>query len=273
LCIYKPPRVSSLDQRHFDIQPQPIPSRCQPHTVSSSKFPVCYYKLTATGKRNTSLAFFTSYERSLLRTAWGSQKARLNRDSFLPFGSCSLCLLTARDPVACPQGDLFCRECAINNLLAQRKEIARLEKQLEKQQDEESEVKKIEEEEERERAVREFERVQMGLSKKRKAEDDPVSERENKKRGELSEEMEKAQREEMKKMREELNAEKVRLTASNRLGHLFTCNRKRLKRTSRRSGYLRRHQIQKHPPQRIANRPSSHLYALPLLKTNLTLFR
>jgi nitric oxide synthase-interacting protein len=128
------------------------------------------------GKRNTTLAFFTSYERSLLKTAWGSQKARLNRDSFLPFGSCSLCLLAARDPVACPEGDLFCRECAINNLLAQRKEITRLEKEWVRQKGDLEDSKKLDEEDEREKDVEDFERIQMGLQSNKKRKADAVGE-------------------------------------------------------------------------------------------------
>ncbi|KAF2804000.1 uncharacterized protein BDZ99DRAFT_526042 [Mytilinidion resinicola] len=117
-------------------------------------------------KRNTSLAFFTSHERAELKSTWGSQSTRLSRDSFLTFGSCQLCLLPAVDPVTCPSGDLFCRECAMNNLLAQRKEIKRLEKDLEKQRKEDEEEKAQDDDEARERAVKDFEAVQMGLEVK-----------------------------------------------------------------------------------------------------------
>ncbi|KAF2278019.1 uncharacterized protein EI97DRAFT_432107 [Westerdykella ornata] len=117
----------------------------------------------AHSKRNTSRAVFTSYERESLKSSWGSQSTRLSRDSFLPFGSCSLCLLPAVDPVCCPHGDLFCRECAMTNLLAQRKEIKRLEKVAERLKEEEEERRLREEEEARQRAVEEFEAVQMGL--------------------------------------------------------------------------------------------------------------
>ncbi|KAI9702431.1 MAG: hypothetical protein M1836_000910 [Candelina mexicana] len=118
-------------------------------------------------KRNTSLAFFTSHERSLLKSSWGSQATRLTRDSFLSFSSCRLCLLPARSPVACASnGDIFCRECAVNNLLAQRKEIKRLEKEAERKRAESFEENVRGEEEARTRAVEEFERVQMGLEVK-----------------------------------------------------------------------------------------------------------
>lgn len=66
---------------------------------------------------------FTAHERSLLRTTWGSQRTRLTRDSFLPLGTCALCLqrpLSQTPLVCCPaRGDIFCRECALGNLLAQ----------------------------------------------------------------------------------------------------------------------------------------------------------
>ncbi|MCJ1438406.1 hypothetical protein MMC27_007794 [Xylographa pallens] len=115
-------------------------------------------------KRNTSLAFFTSHERSLLKSSWGSQATRLSRDSFLPFASCRLCLQIARNPVACAaNGDIFCRECAVSNLLAQRKEIKRLDKEDERRRREEEEEARERGEEEREKAVDDFEKVMMGL--------------------------------------------------------------------------------------------------------------
>jgi nitric oxide synthase-interacting protein len=117
------------------------------------------------GKRNTSLAFFTAHERNELKSSWGSRSTRLTRDSFLPFGSCQLCLLPARDPVSCPShGHLFCRECALNNLLAQNKELKRLKKEAEQRKQEDSEEKQIEDAEAQARAVEEFEKVQAGLS-------------------------------------------------------------------------------------------------------------
>ncbi|CUS14215.1 unnamed protein product, partial [Tuber aestivum] len=114
-------------------------------------------------KRNTSLAFFTSYERSLLKGDYGKQRTRLTRDSFKPLDACSLCLMRAREPVACPMGDLFCRECAVENLLSQRKEIKRMHADLDRRRGEEEEERQREDEEVRGRSVREFELLQMGL--------------------------------------------------------------------------------------------------------------
>lgn len=115
------------------------------------------------GKRNTARAVFTSYERSLAKSAWSSNVARLSRDSFLPFASCKLCLLPARTPVSCSHGDIFCKECALSNILAQKKEIKRLQKAQERELAEGQDIAAKEEEEAKQKAVEEFEKVQMGL--------------------------------------------------------------------------------------------------------------
>lgn len=116
------------------------------------------------GKRNTSLAFFTSHERDELKSHWGSQSTRLTRDSFLPFGSCQLCLLPAREPVSCPShGHLFCRECAVSNLLAQSQELKRLKKEAEQRLAEDGEEQALLDESERARELEQFERAQAGL--------------------------------------------------------------------------------------------------------------
>ncbi|OLL22839.1 Nitric oxide synthase-interacting [Neolecta irregularis DAH-3] len=114
-------------------------------------------------KRNTSLAFFTAYERSLLD--YGTKKQRLGRDSFRSFDACHLCLSRARDPVACStNGDIFCRECAMENILAQLKEIKRMEKEMAENTRHEEDTKFYEEEQARALAIKEFELIQMGLN-------------------------------------------------------------------------------------------------------------
>ncbi|CAI7678399.1 unnamed protein product [Penicillium manginii] len=129
----------------------------------------------AHSKRNTSLPHFTSYERSLLRSTWGTKRSVIGRDSFLPFASCKLCLQPARKPVvSCPSnGDLFCRECAISDLLAQRQEMKRAEREREDARKRLAEDDERVADEARANDLREFELVSMGLgggkNKKRKA--------------------------------------------------------------------------------------------------------
>ncbi len=92
----------------------------------------------------------------------------MNRDSFLPFAACRLCLLPARAPVvACRAGGhLFCRECAVNNLLAQRAEIRRVEREATRRAAEQTAESARDEAEAVARAVHAFELVQMGLDSK-----------------------------------------------------------------------------------------------------------
>ncbi|PKY02743.1 hypothetical protein P168DRAFT_256381 [Aspergillus campestris IBT 28561] len=189
----------------------------------------------AHSKRNTSLPHFTSYERGLLRSTWGTQRGVIGRDSFLPFGSCRLCLRPARAPVvACAtNGDLFCRECAISDLLAQRQEIKRLEKERADAKQRLAEDEEHTLEEARKRELREFELVSMGLGgarqnenhKKRKAGDDGAAEEaalaafkkrevvvggKRKKVFELDEgEMRRVAREEQERLTRELKKEKL----------------------------------------------------------------
>jgi nitric oxide synthase-interacting protein len=116
-------------------------------------------------KRNTASSFFTAFERGLLKKDYGTLKGRLGSTSFRAFDACKLCLARSRDPVACPSnGDLFCRECIMENLLVQRQEIKRFEKELEAKKREEEESEVLQDEQVKERAVRDFELVQMGLS-------------------------------------------------------------------------------------------------------------
>ncbi|KAH6849988.1 hypothetical protein B0I37DRAFT_413422 [Chaetomium sp. MPI-CAGE-AT-0009] len=121
----------------------------------------------AHSKRNTSRPIFTSHERAMARVAWGTSTARLSRESFLPFASCWLCLEPAIDPVACAHGDIFCRECALSNILAQKKEIKRADKAREQEEREALEEKTRRDAEAQERSIREFELTQAGLSIKR----------------------------------------------------------------------------------------------------------
>lgn len=189
-----------------------------PHTYNS-------LGAMAHSKRNTSLPHFTSYERTLLRTSWGTQRGVIGRDSFLPFASCRLCLQPTRAPVvACAtNGDLFCRECAISDLLTQRTDIKRVEKERgdakRRLVEEDERVKR----EAREREVREFELTSMGLEgenhKKRKVGDTGegiAHDREvevggkRKKMFELDEkELTRVVRDEEERMKEELKKEKV----------------------------------------------------------------
>lgn len=74
-------------------------------------------------KNNNDLAFFTYDEKRKL--GYGTQKERLGRDSIKPFDACCLCLKPFIDPLCCQKGHVFCKECILECLLAQKKDIQR----------------------------------------------------------------------------------------------------------------------------------------------------
>jgi hypothetical protein len=96
------------------------------------------------------------------------------------FDACALCLQRARDPVACQEGHLFCKECAYTDLcefirsqffsgcqtrsVAQKKDIKRQKERLEALTKEAEQEKLKAKEAARERVLAEFEKGQLGLA-------------------------------------------------------------------------------------------------------------
>lgn len=113
-------------------------------------------------KNSTALGFFTHAERSKLQ--YGIQRQRLGRDSMKDFDACFLCLQKAIEPVCCYKGHIYCKECILENILAQKKEISRstqLTAQLETSKELQESLKATEE---RERAVGNFKRLEGTIS-------------------------------------------------------------------------------------------------------------
>lgn len=74
-------------------------------------------------KNNNDLAFFTYDEKKKL--GYGTQRERLGKDSIKPFDACCLCLKPFIDPLCCQKGHVFCKECILECLLSQKKDIQR----------------------------------------------------------------------------------------------------------------------------------------------------
>ncbi|KAL3627618.1 E3 ubiquitin-protein ligase csu1 [Castilleja foliolosa] len=74
-------------------------------------------------KNNNDLAFFTYDEKRKL--GYGTQKERLGKDSIKPFDVCCLCLKPFIEPMSCTKGHVYCKECILECLLAQKKDIQR----------------------------------------------------------------------------------------------------------------------------------------------------
>jgi nitric oxide synthase-interacting protein len=72
-------------------------------------------------KNVTNAPTFRQSERE--RLDWGTQTQRVGSDSLKALSSCCICLHVAVDPVICGGGHLFCRECVVESLLAQKRLI------------------------------------------------------------------------------------------------------------------------------------------------------
>ena len=123
-------------------------------------------------RHNTSLAYFTNHERSEL--SYGTKKRKLGEDSFRPFDACNLCHTQASDPVSCPHGDLFCRQCALENLLAQKAEISALKRELQREEQIKRHNAAAHDDRASLRQLEDFERVQAGMQSSIKHSTKPI---------------------------------------------------------------------------------------------------
>lgn len=122
--------------------------------------------------------------------------------------------MIARDPVSCQKGDLFCRECALANILAQKKELKRTEKIRKAAEEDTAKTKAAQDEEDQERAVKDFELTQAGFSsakRKQIAETAPEDEAAGTKRKFTldEDEIERIARQDRTKARKAIEDEKV----------------------------------------------------------------
>ncbi|TFK25457.1 hypothetical protein FA15DRAFT_703717 [Coprinopsis marcescibilis] len=118
--------------------------------------------MTKHSKNNTASSIFSYAEYKKLD--YGTKKQRLGNESMRRFDACSLCLNRARDPVACNEGHLFCKECVYTDLLTQKKDIKRQKERLEALKKEAEEEKARARQAARERVLLEFEKGQLGLA-------------------------------------------------------------------------------------------------------------
>uniref|UniRef100_UPI00358E9350 nitric oxide synthase-interacting protein isoform X2 n=1 Tax=Myxine glutinosa TaxID=7769 RepID=UPI00358E9350 len=102
--------------------------------------------MTRHGRNCTAGAVYTYYEKKKDTTTsgYGTQRARLGKDSLKDFDCCSLSLQPCKDPVVTPDGYLFEKEAILECMVQQKCEIARQTKAYEKQKKEKaSELKEL----------------------------------------------------------------------------------------------------------------------------------
>lgn len=114
--------------------------------------------------RDRNAASFTYHERQQAKQVSGTQSGVFGRESMKDFDACSLCLLRARDPRTCSDGHLYCHECIIANLLAQKNDIKRQSLLLERMRAESEAEMAAARAAARDRVLREFESTQSSLA-------------------------------------------------------------------------------------------------------------
>ncbi|KAI0752615.1 hypothetical protein C8Q80DRAFT_1147285 [Daedaleopsis nitida] len=117
--------------------------------------------MTKHSKNNTASSIFSYAEYKKLD--YGTKRQRLGHESMRRFDACALCLQRAREPVACQKGHLFCKECALTDLVSQISDIKRQKVRLEALKKEAEEERERVREAARERVLREFEKGELGL--------------------------------------------------------------------------------------------------------------
>jgi len=118
--------------------------------------------MTKHSKNNTASSIFSYAEYKKLD--YGTKKQRLGNESMRRFDACALCLNRAREPLACNEGHLFCKECVYTDLLTQKKDIKQQKDKLELMKKEAEQEKARAKQAARERVLAEFEKGQVGLA-------------------------------------------------------------------------------------------------------------
>jgi len=113
-------------------------------------------------KNSTTRPFFTYHERKELK--YGTQKQRLGTESQRPFDACCLCLKPSNNPVITLYGYIYCKECILQNILDQKKQIKRAKKQYEEQLKRQQEEKKLEQLREQQKQIQQFQKIADGIS-------------------------------------------------------------------------------------------------------------
>ncbi|KAF5325225.1 hypothetical protein D9619_009715 [Psilocybe cf. subviscida] len=117
--------------------------------------------MTKHSKNNTASSTFTYAEYRKLD--YGTKRQRLGNESMRRFDACALCLNRAREPLACNEGHLFCKECVYTDLLSQKNAIKRQKQKIEALKKEAEEERARAREAARQRVLLDFERGQLGL--------------------------------------------------------------------------------------------------------------
>lgn len=109
-------------------------------------------------KNNTANACFTYHEKKMCKLDYGTVSSRIGADSQRKFDQCFLCNFEVKDPVTCLKGHIFCKECILDNLVKQKKNIKFKVEQYEKRLETMKKVEHLRKREVNEQAIKTFEK-------------------------------------------------------------------------------------------------------------------
>jgi nitric oxide synthase-interacting protein len=107
-------------------------------------------------KHATTQSTLTYAERAKLKASSGSR--RIGGESFKPYDHCHLCLSLLVSPVSCSRGHMYCRECAVADLIQQKAGIETQKREMERWLAKEEGERAAARQAARERVVRDFEK-------------------------------------------------------------------------------------------------------------------
>ncbi|KAG8832410.1 hypothetical protein FRC17_001391 [Serendipita sp. 399] len=177
--------------------------------------------MTRHSKNNTASSVFSYAEHQKLKQAalYGTQRVLLGSNSHRAYNACSLCLSKAINPVACSKGHLYCKECVVKDLLAQREALARKKIEIEALQKEEEQAREEVRQKARELILARGTQSLFGKRKERDDANDEISQPNKKRKFEFDSEdakrlAQEAEEEAIKRLEIEQNeARKAKLPA------------------------------------------------------------
>lgn len=110
----------------------------------------------ADAKNATTQSILSHAERDRLKRE--GRTKRLGGESFRPFDHCHLCLSKLVSPVSCSKGHMYCRECALADLIQQKAAIEAHKREMERWEAQEAAEKEAARRAARNRVVADFEK-------------------------------------------------------------------------------------------------------------------
>ena len=118
-------------------------------------------------KNNTASSIFTYGEKIKLKE-YGTVKQRIGQDSQRKFEMCHLCLHKVENPMCCENGHIFCKDCIVEYIVAEKKRVKKIVEEYDERCKSHEGKKEEEERKKKEKFIENFEKVENITSNKKK---------------------------------------------------------------------------------------------------------